>query len=202
MSLEWSFVKGVVDGIPGFLTLGQDRALFDLACGVPAGGVIVEIGSFKGKSSACLAGGCVGEGKRLFCVDPFCRQPTDEYSDSIWDYDLGVFRKNVEAFGDVVVPVQGLSQDVGLRFGDVLGGVGMDLLFVDGAHTFEGAFGDFRLFFPFLKLGGWFALHDVAEGSPWAGVLRVWQEFALPCLDDVFFVDSLAVGRKVREFVV
>lgn len=177
--------------------MGQDAALYDLAAKVPEGGVIVEIGSFKGKSTACLAAGCLGTTKTIYAIDPFTRQPTDEYNDSIWNYSIEDLQNNLQPFAMInyVVPVQGFSQEIGIGWDKQI-----DLLFIDGAHTYEGALSDFQLFFPWLKQGGLFALHDVMEvekGSPWAGVWRVWAEEASPRLSDIRRVDTLACGVKL-----
>ena len=57
----------------------------------------------------------------------------------------------------------GLSQDR-LTFERVeraLQGAPLDLLFIDGDHSFEGVSGDFRLYSPLVKEGGLIMFHDI-----------------------------------------
>jgi len=44
--------------LPGFLEIGEGVALMSLAASTPGPPAIVEIGSFKGKSTSFLAVGC------------------------------------------------------------------------------------------------------------------------------------------------
>lgn len=76
---------------------------------------------------------------------------------------------------DVIV---GDSHDVAtwLRVGEVLNGRRADLLFIDGDHTYEGARQDVMAYTPFVRPGGYVALHDICEDQhcPEVGVWRLW----------------------------
>jgi predicted O-methyltransferase YrrM len=52
-------------GVPGYLTYKEGLSLFKLALMTPPEGVVVELGTFKGKSAICLA----QAQRRLICVD-------------------------------------------------------------------------------------------------------------------------------------
>jgi cephalosporin hydroxylase len=41
----------------------------------------------------------------------------------------------------------------------------IDVLFIDGDHTYEGALRDFELYSPFVRPGGLIAFHDIVEDS-------------------------------------
>jgi predicted O-methyltransferase YrrM len=184
----------LISSIHGYIEPAQVRALYDLAHAQAApDSHILEIGAFKGKSTACLALPCVGTGTRVWSIDPFTRQPTAEYSDPIWEYSLDEWWANMRRIGveHVVHPVVGLSEQAALDWD-----LPVDLLFIDGAHTYEGVLADFTNYFGWLKSGGVIAMHDVAEGLPWAGVLRVWNENVKPLCDGWCHVGSLAVGYK------
>lgn len=58
-----------------------------------------------------------------------------------------------------------------------LNGVQLDLLFIDGDHTYEGVKRDFEMYSPLVKPGGIVAFHDIVEISA-AGVevARFWNE--------------------------
>lgn len=191
--MNWSEIVDHINKIDGYFEGGQDIALFSFAKEVPDDGVIIEIGSFKGKSTSCLAAGCFDTNKIVYAIDPFKNQPNEEYKDNIWTYNLTIFKNNLRNAGllKYVKPIKGYSQDIGKDWS-----IECDMLFIDGAHTYEGCLSDFELYFKWLKPNGILAMHDVMQGSPWAGVLRVWQEEALPRLHSIQHVGSLAVGRK------
>jgi predicted O-methyltransferase YrrM len=59
-----------------------------------------------------------------------------------------------------------------------LEGVPVDLLFIDGDHSYEGVKRDFELYAPLVRPGGIVALHDILADSDWEGsdVDRLWAE--------------------------
>lgn len=191
--MNWPDIVDSIRNIPGYLSDGQDATLFNLAKTIPNDGVIIEIGSFKGKSTSCLASACANTNRVVYAIDPFQTKPSEEYSEDIWTYSINDIKDNLNKLGliEYVKLVQGYSQEVGVNWSTKC-----DMLFIDGAHTYEGCLSDFNLFFKWLKPNGIFALHDVAEGSPWDGVLRVWREEAVPRLYDMSQVGSLAFGKK------
>lgn len=136
--------------IPGWLTRDQAHDLFAAAAEVPAGGLVVEIGSHHGRSAVVLAA-ALPTGARLVAVDPF---PED------WRYgSAGTelrFRANTERAGvagaiDLRV---GTSGEVRAAWSEPL-----DLVYVDGKHDFWTVRDDLdwaRLVSP----GGWVFVHD------------------------------------------
>lgn len=62
-----------------------------------------------------------------------------------------------------------------------LDGRELDLLFIDGDHTYEGVKKDFDLYSPLVRRGGIIALHDVCEHPPQTGVdvARFWLEISM-----------------------
>lgn len=68
------------------------------------------------------------------------------------------------------------------RFAAALGGRKLDLLFIDGDHTWEGVSSDYRLYSPFVRPGGVIAFHDIQPGleNLDVAVSRFWKESALP----------------------
>lgn len=80
-----------------------------------------------------------------------------------------------------------------------LGGEGLDLIFIDGDHSYDGAMADFNAYRPFLKPGGWIAFHDIQpqrksgdgiaiNGFP-VEVDRVWQELSAQFPHVTFIAD-------------
>jgi predicted O-methyltransferase YrrM len=62
---------------------------------------------------------------------------------------------------------------------EVLAGREVDLLFIDGDHSYHGVKQDFEMYFPLVKRGGVIVLHDIADHSstcPGCTVDRFWSE--------------------------
>ncbi|MCS6951010.1 MAG: class I SAM-dependent methyltransferase, partial [bacterium] len=61
----------LTEKVEGWLTVEEGELLYQLARACKGKGVIVEIGSFKGKSTIWLAkGSLAGAGVRVFAIDP------------------------------------------------------------------------------------------------------------------------------------
>jgi cephalosporin hydroxylase len=59
----------------------------------------------------------------------------------------------------------------------LLDGRKIDLLFIDGDHSYEGVRADFELFRGFVRSGGWIALHDISQlNTDSCQVFRFWSE--------------------------
>lgn len=94
-----------------------------------------------------------------------------------------------------------------------LGGQLLDVLFIDGDHTFDGAAADFRLYREFVRPGGLIAFHDIVpdyqtrygrDTGRWAGdVPKLWAELK-PLFQAREFVadpdqDGLGIGVIVHD---
>jgi MMP 1-O-methyltransferase len=176
-------VKPLIADVPGWLTDEEGEALYDLARRCTGCGVIVEIGSWKGKSTICLGvGSRAGSGVPIFAIDPHA------------DYRFGDFKANIERAGvsDLVTPIASLSQAAADGFEKPI-----ELLFVDGSPEEHLVREDFEKWVPKVADGGWVAFHD----TTWtAGPRRVVGErvYRSRNFADVrFVVGSLTVARKV-----
>ena len=149
-----------IEGVDGWLTAGQARCLFDAAGVVPEGGRIVEIGSFRGRSTIVLGLGAA-PGVEIVALDPHAgndRGPQEiEGFGTEADHDHQVFLDNLEKAGvrDRVTVVRKFSAEA---HGDVEGEV--DLLWVDGAHRFRPAHDDLRDWGNRVRPGGRMLVHD------------------------------------------
>jgi predicted O-methyltransferase YrrM len=54
----------------------------------------------------------------------------------------------------------------------------IDIFFIDGDHSAEGAKTDYYKYLPYVKKGGIIFIHDV--GHPKLGVKELWKEITLP----------------------
>ncbi|MGE5209472.1 MAG: class I SAM-dependent methyltransferase [Alphaproteobacteria bacterium] len=67
------------------------------------------------------------------------------------------------------------SEEVSAKVRDIT--QGLDALFIDGDHTYEGVKHDFLSYSPLVRPGGIIAFHDIAEQTPEIGceVSRFWN---------------------------
>jgi hypothetical protein len=146
--------------IDGWLTEAQARRLFAAAGAVPAGGRIVEIGSFRGRSAIVLAHGA-RPGVEVVCIDPHVgsdRGPGEIAArPALGDEDLTAFRANLERTG-VAERVRHVRDFSALALQAFDGPV--DLLFVDGAHRFGPARADLVRWGARVPDGGRMLVHD------------------------------------------
>lgn len=150
---------------------------------------VVEIGSAQGGNLFLLAQ-CVSENALLVSVD---RNPSSERLDAL----RGLFRSTQQ-----VEFISGDSHDPTSkeRVIDVLKGRPVDLLFIDGDHSYAGVKADFALYAPLVKSGGLVAFHDIVpdhrtrfrvDSGLYAGeVYRFWAELKTEYSRVEEFVDS------------
>ncbi len=162
----WQATKGV----PGYLVENEARFLGVLAALVPAKGAIVEIGSFRGRSTVMLAkvASHYGLGP-IIAIDPHNSPillPSGGEASSFDDFRLSIRAAGIEQH---VEPHVAYSKDVSptwtrpIRF-----------LWIDGDHSYVGAKTDFDGFLPHVAPGGVIALHDSL--SNFDGPIRVFVE--------------------------
>ena len=145
--------------IEGFLAPTEAMALYRYASKVPAGGNILEIGCWKGKSTCCLASGL--RRGTVNVIDPF-----DAYgepgSGEVYEIKRGE-KALVDQFKDTMSQL-GMLEKINVLEGysrDFVGKIPMlDLLFIDGDHSIAGCRFDYENYAPQLKSGGYLALHD------------------------------------------
>lgn len=153
-------VLDTIDGVDGWLTAGQAGLLFAAATRVPAGGRIVEIGSFRGRSTIVLASAAAA-GVDVVAIDPHAgndRGPNEiEGFAAEAQSDNEAFRANLAAAG-VAARVRHLRMFSDAALDEVQGPV--DFLYVDGAHRYGPARADIRDWGSRVVQGGTMAVHD------------------------------------------
>jgi len=148
------------NGTQGLLNPEDMDALFNAAIPVPPGGIIVEIGSFKGTSTVHLGAAAKLVGARVYAIDPFRQNKGGE--DLRYPRYFEEFMATIQKCGveDVVTPIADYSQRVSHLFKDG----SIDLLFIDGDHSAEGVKRDYDLYAPKVKPGGTILFHDATYG--------------------------------------
>jgi predicted O-methyltransferase YrrM len=157
---DLSAVLARIDEVEGWLTAGQATALFHAARALGPGQRIVEIGSFRGRSTTVL-GLAAAPGVDVVAIDPHAgndRGPNqlDGYAAQA-AADHEIFLANLAAAGlsERVRHVRAFSQ---AALADVDGPV--DVLFIDGAHRYRPALADIRAWGRRVASGGTLLIHD------------------------------------------
>jgi len=157
--------------VPGFLLENEARFVGLLAACTPAEGLIVEIGSFKGRSTVMLAsvaahyglGPVVAIDPHNFNLSTTSTQPGPSTVDD--------FLRSLHTAGGTgqVEFHHAFSKDVGKSWSRPI-----RLLWNDGDHSYTGAKTDFDRFSPYVNPHGIVALHDSLNSFP--GPIRVFVE--------------------------
>jgi predicted O-methyltransferase YrrM len=153
-------VTARVADVEGWMSPGQASTLYDAARRCPAGGTIVEIGSFRGRSTIVLASAAAPD-VSVIAIDPHAGndrgpQEIDGYADAAAD-DHAVFLANLERAGvaDRVRHIRKFSDDA---LADV--DAPIDVLYIDGAHRYGPARADIRDWGARVADGGTMLIHD------------------------------------------
>lgn len=142
---------------------GELEALSAMVARVARRGmVVVEIGSYTGRSALAMLPIIAASGGHLYCVDWWrgCPDCTDPLAQSFAGRDIqAVFQRNIEEAGyaDCVTTIRGRSADVARMFG---AGVA-DVIFLDADHRYSAVSADICNWLPALTPGGMFAGHDL-----------------------------------------
>lgn len=171
------------DRVPGLLERREAETLYVLARRAVRLGDVVEIGSYRGRSTAFLARALAdsGSSRRLVAIDPHL-EGTEA------DFRANVAAQSTASLVDVHVAY---SHDVAP---DVVGPIGV--LWIDGDHSYEAVRQDFEDWFPKLSPGGWVAFHDTVD--QWYGPTRLAGELLRERRDlaEIGVVGTLMYARK------
>jgi MMP 1-O-methyltransferase len=158
--------------VPGHLTENEARFLGLLAACVPAKGTIVEIGSFKGRSTVMLAKvasryGC----GPVVAIDPHNSPILLDRGANPEASSYHEFLNSILAAGvsNHVESCAAYSKEVAKSWNRPI-----RVLWIDGDHSYEGAKNDLDGFFPHLSPLGVVAFHDALNAFP--GPIRVFVE--------------------------
>ncbi len=160
-----------LSSIKGFLSSEEGESLFKASELASNLGSILEIGSYCGKSTICLALGCRKNSEVVFTIDHHKGSEEHQIGEAFHDPELvntqtgkvdsfAEFRKNISAMGveDNIIPIVAKSSLVASAWRTPLA-----MIFIDGGHSMESALNDYRNWSQFLLRGGFLAIHDVFE---------------------------------------
>ncbi len=191
---ELKLVKDAADDAGGFLSDIEGSLLYALAQKCAGRGVIVEIGSYTGKSTIYLGKGSkAAKNVKIYAIDPH-GEPFQSKEDATGTYEK--FKMNIEKaqLGDVVNPIVRTSIEAADLISEPC-----ELLFIDGCHKYNYVKKDFDTWFPKVIDGGIIAFHDTLSGGP----KKVVKEslFRSRVFRKVGFGGSITFGKKTKENV-
>lgn len=188
-------IKKLADKVDGWLTDREGGLLYNLAKNCTGGGVIVEIGSWQGKSTIWLGRGSKkGNNVKIYAIDPHtgASEHKERYGE-VWTFEE--FKKNiiVAKVDDITIPIVKTSEVAAKNFDEPV-----ELIFIDGAHEYELVKLDFELWFPKVINGGIMAFHDTRGRR---GPAKVVEELVYKSKNfrNVRFVDTITFAEKVRQ---
>lgn len=175
--------------VEGQISNDEMFELYLQATNLTKGDTVVEIGSYRGKSTLALALGAKRVGARVYAIDPheefigvaggiFGPADLKKMIASIAEFDLG----------DVIFPVCMGSHEAGKIWSKPI-----SLLWIDGDHSYEGVSGDFNLFSIHLKPNARLMFHD----SEMEGVAKLLGEISEQKFRVVKKVHSISVFEKI-----
>lgn len=130
----------------GWLEYGEASVLYQAALRVPEDGVIVEIGSFAGKSARLLA----ATGRRVLCVDPL---------------EIGVSVGKIKICDAIVESMQRAADLPNISWQRVKSDAAkypprIDMAYIDACHKYPHPLNDFSIVEAMLYPGAIVAFHD------------------------------------------
>jgi predicted O-methyltransferase YrrM len=133
------------------MSFEERLTLFSISTKLPVGFVACEIGSYLGASTSFLAVAAVLQQGHVHAVDTWRNDGMpNEVIEDTWQR----FQENVDRFRSWITPHRGLARELKDRVPP------LDLLFVDGDHSYEETLANLSDFVPKLKPGAVLVMHD------------------------------------------
>lgn len=161
------------DSIKGFLAHEEGLLLYELTKKYCLKNFAVEIGSYCGKSACYIGQACKENKTYLMTIDHHRGSEEQQYGEEYFDPDeynydkeivdtLPTLLKNIQKFRfeEVILPVVNSSELASKEIEN-----NIDLVFIDGSHTFESARKDYVSWKNKIRIGGILAIHDVYDSA-------------------------------------
>ena len=163
-----------VNGVKGTLNEADTNVLLNHYIQLPMNSKYIETGSYLG-CSGVLAGLSSKHGSTVYCHDIWFEnieditatgtRPPDGVDNYLFTFYENVLNNNLQ---NIIIPIRGDSAYTLNIHRDE----SIDLAFIDGDHTYEGALKDLDTVLPKMKKGGVILCHDCRPGSDVSKALR------------------------------
>jgi predicted O-methyltransferase YrrM len=168
--MNWKDVKGWFE-YPSFYKMCFNA--------VPDNGIMVEVGSWMGRSTACMGELIKNSNKNVefYAVDTFEGDTFEEQKRIVAELKeqnsslFELFKNNLKKCGvnEFVIPIQSTSLEAANNFEDN----SLDFVHIDASHLYEDVIEDIRAWYPKVKPGGLITGDDYS----WPGVQKAVHEF-------------------------
>ena len=161
------------DSIKGFLAHEEGLFLYELTKKYCLKNFAVEVGSYCGKSACYIGQACKENKTYLMTIDHHRGSEEQQYGEEYFDPDeynydkeivdtLPTLLKNIQKFRfeEVILPVVNSSELASKEIEN-----NIDLVFIDGSHTFNSARKDYVSWKNKIRIGGILAIHDVYDSE-------------------------------------
>jgi hypothetical protein len=162
----------------------------------PSGVTFVEVGAWRGRSTAHMAVEILNSGKYIFFYTVDTWQGSEEhykdyFDDITTDALYNDFLKNVEPVKHLVAPIRMSSTEAAALFEDN----SLELVVLDGDHSYEGLSADIRAWWPKVKPGGIMAGDDYNE-EYWPSVCKAIHDVLV---DDLHLFKESNIWFKIKN---
>jgi len=162
MTNDIVMVRQLTSKIDGWLSDSEGKLLYNLAKGVPRKQAIVELGSWKGKSTVWLAKGTeAGQMNKVYSIDPHSGSKAHVSEGEMNTYTAFLTNLTKAGVQATVIPLVTTSDKAAQRWRE-----GVGLLWVDASHEYEDVKHDFLSWKQHLLPGAMVALHDCDKPGP------------------------------------
>jgi len=181
--------------IGGWLTKEEGLFLYESAKRLSKEDVIIEIGSWKGRSTICFGMGTRdGNGAIIYAIDP--HKGSSEHIKRFGRIDTyNEFLCNIKAAGieKFVIPIKNTSEEAVKSFSQKV-----SFILVDGAHEYGFVKKDYNFWFPKIVNGGIIVFHD-SWGAPGVHFLTALILFTSTKVRKPRLLDTITIMEKVER---
>jgi beta-1,4-mannosyl-glycoprotein beta-1,4-N-acetylglucosaminyltransferase len=150
--------------VEGFFDIGDFEYYRKVVANANSGMHFVEVGSYKGRSSAFMAVEIALSGKNIKfdCVDTWAGSEEHQEGEMFEDADVvnnrlyDVFIKNMDPVKEYFTPIKAASLEAASLYEDN----SLDMVFIDAAHDYDNVLADIKAWAPKVKSGGIISGHD------------------------------------------
>ena len=176
-AINIKMIKHNYQDIEGWFNMEQQY--LELLEATPEGGIFVELGAYKGKSTSFIVTEMINRGRNIkfYTVDTFQGDSGSTDTKEVEAYKqvnvsnlFGEFTKNTEHLDSYFNTMIGYSNETAMLFEDN----SVDQIFVDAGHSREAVLADLKAWYPKMKNGSTMAGHDYHS---WEGVKKAVLEF-------------------------
>jgi hypothetical protein len=180
--------SSVWNKIPGWCTKLEGDYLYSFAATRPEGTIIVDLGTYMGRSATALGLGCLSSGARVISVDDFKGNPEHEQKPNHEQALIWLERVDPKLLGVItIVPEDAVA--FGKQFVKRI-----VAFYVDTEHNSSIVLETFATWWPKLESRGHILFHD-ARNTGWTEVASTVQQ-----ISERWPMEELSGADSIRHF--